>query len=146
MYYLLPDTRSRGPLLGTAVQSKANSSAINVCWSQRVVHVMLCPHEKKKKKMQTLETSSNIMRLSATPPPTVEPINKHKAEWSPFWQRLQKLKINKLHKIQFMAELLNWIALDCTGVPDEVLGESIYLCFFVMLFFSFFFIAYITCR
>lgn len=29
----------------------------------------------------------------------------------------------KLHKVKFMAELLYWIALDCTGIPNEVGGE-----------------------
>ena len=26
-------------------------------------------------------------------------------------------------KVEFMAELLYWIALDCTGVPNKVAGE-----------------------
>lgn len=45
--------------------------------------------------------------------------NKHVVEWLP----QSKLNIIIFVKAVFMAELLHWIALHCTGVPNDVASQ-----------------------
>lgn len=51
--------------------------------------------------------------------------NKHVVELSPLWQFQQNLRYYNLGKVEFMAEPLSWIALDCIGVPNKVISKCI---------------------
>ncbi len=51
---------------------------------------------------------------------------KHAIEFTHFRQSQQNLIIINFMKVEFIAELLHWIALDCTGVPNKVADERIY--------------------
>ncbi len=61
---------------------------------------------------------------SNTPAPlTVTSVLKHITEFTLFRQSQQKLNIINFVKVEFIAELLYWIALDCTDVPNKVTTE-----------------------
>ena len=73
-----------------------------------------------------LGTPFNIMHPSTPPPPTTTSIINIKSNYHLSDNVNKNWKCISFVNIEFMAELLYWIALDCTGVPNEVVGECIY--------------------
>lgn len=68
-----------------------------------------------------LETPLNVMKSPTTPSLTMTLVINILLNLHIFQQCHQKLNIMRFVKMNIMAELLDWIALDYTGVPNKVL-------------------------
>ncbi len=88
-----------------------------------VFQLFIYTHERSR----ILERPLNIMLSNTTPPLTMASMLKHITEWTPLWQCQQELNIIGIIKVSFMVEQLQWIALDCTAVPNKVDTESLLL-------------------
>ncbi len=76
---------------------------------------------------QNVRNTSYIMQSSTTAPLTATSVLNHEIQLTPLWECHQKTIIIFIIKVDFMSELLYWITLDCTGVPDEVDTECIFI-------------------
>ncbi len=64
------------------------------------------------------------MQSSTTAPLTVTSMLKHITEFTHFRQSQQKLNIMNFVMVEFIAELLYWIALNYIGVPNKVATQA----------------------